>query len=216
MQRQGEAWSLKLTIMGKKSRRVEQLDPEASRKADVDAAWLLHTASKHLYRRVWLDRHIAVQAGRCAYCNVLMTIDLLPGMDDRKATIDHVIARARGGHDVEENTVAACAACNTAKADMTLYEFQRHPVRVKRLREANTPPDRLAADPKSKFYDSDAMTRGVGVKFRGVEREDVEEYCISEAWVMIPVGRSVDRRGRLMTVKIMGSVEVYFRDLDKD
>lgn len=82
------------------------------------------------------------------------------------------LARARGGDDVEGNTVAACVSCNAAKADIR-DDFERHPLRLQRFQQANTPPDRLAADPASPFYDDDAMTRGVAVKFRGREREVV-------------------------------------------
>lgn len=185
--------------------------------AEIEAAWLEHTASyastQSQMRRAWLDRHLVNQNGRCAYCNVLMTVDFVPGKQDCRATIDHVVARARGGDDVEGNTVAACACCNTAKADMSRDEFERHPVRLQRFQQANTPPDRLAADPASPFYDDDAMTRGVAVKFRGREREDVEEYCISEEWVRIPAGKAIDRRGRPITVKLKGEVLAYFRDI---
>jgi hypothetical protein len=96
---------------------------------------------------------------------------------------------------------------------MAKEDFESHPVRLHRLQRANTPPDRLAADPASPFYDDDAMTRGVAVQFRGREREDVEEYCISEEWVRIPAGKAVDRRGRPMTVKLVGAVSTNFRDL---
>jgi 5-methylcytosine-specific restriction endonuclease McrA len=201
----------------KKVTRIREISSDSSRMAEIEAAWLLHTAScastQFQIRRGWLDRHLINQRGRCAYCNVLMTVDFVPGKKDCRATIDHVVARARGGDDVEDNTVAACAGCNTAKADMTKEDFERHPVRLHRLQQANTPPDRLAADPASPFYDHDAMTRGVAVQFRGREREDVEEYCISEEWVRIPAGRAVDRRGNSITVKLKGEVFAYFRDI---
>jgi len=201
----------------KKGTRISKNSSDSSRMAEIEAAWLEHTASyastQHQMRRAWLERHLINQRGRCAYCNVLMTRDPVPGKQDCRATIDHVVARARGGDDVEGNTVAACAGCNTAKADMTIEDFERHPVRLHRLQQANTPPDRLAADPASPFYDDDAMTRGVAVQFRGREREDVEEYCISEEWVRIPAGKAVDRRGNPITVKLKGEVLAYFRDI---
>ena len=75
----------------------------------------------------------------------------------------------------------------------------------------DTPPDRLASDPLSPFYDADVIDRGVGIRFNGVERDNVEEYCISEGWVRVPVGKSKDRRGNPMTLKVKGSVEAYFR-----
>ena len=77
---------------------------------------------------------------------------------------------------------------------------------------SDTPPDRLCASPDSPFYDDDAMTRGVGVRFKGEEKTNVEEYCVSEGWVRLSVGSKVDRRGQPLTVKLNGPVEPYFRD----
>ena len=74
----------------------------------------------------------------------------------------------------------------------------------------DTPPDRLSNDPRSPFYDEAVLERGIGVRFNGIERHNVEEYCISEGWVRLPVGKSLDRRGNAMTMKANGSVEVWF------
>jgi hypothetical protein len=74
----------------------------------------------------------------------------------------------------------------------------------------DTPPDHLSNDPSSKFYDEALLERGIGVRFNGVERHNVEEYCISEGWVRLPVGKSLDRRGRPMTMKVKGKVEAWF------
>jgi hypothetical protein len=76
---------------------------------------------------------------------------------------------------------------------------------------SDTPPDRLDVNPKSKFHDADALARGVGIRFNGAERHDVEEYCVSEGWVRVPVGRARDRRGNPMTFKLRGTVEPYFQ-----
>jgi len=78
---------------------------------------------------------------------------------------------------------------------------------------SDTPPDRLASSPDSPFYDADALDRGVGVRFKGVEKNNVDEYCVSEGWVRLAVGKSVDRHGNAMTVKLQGTVEPYFRDI---
>lgn len=77
---------------------------------------------------------------------------------------------------------------------------------------SDTPPDRLAADPRSPFHDASLMARGIGIRFNGVERNNVEEYCVSEGWVRVPVGKSLDRRGQPMTMKVKGTVEPYFLD----
>jgi hypothetical protein len=75
---------------------------------------------------------------------------------------------------------------------------------------SDMPPDRLCVDPKSPFYDEAALARGVGIRFKGQERTDVEEYCRSENWVRAPVGKTRDRKGNLLTVKLTGEVEAYF------
>jgi hypothetical protein len=74
------------------------------------------------------------------------------------------------------------------------------------------PPDRLARNPKSPHYDAAVLERGVGVRFKGVEKTNVEEYCVSEGWVRLAVGKSVDRTGAPLTLKLQGAVEPYFRD----
>ncbi len=74
----------------------------------------------------------------------------------------------------------------------------------------NTAPDRLSNDPRSKFHDTAALNRGIGITINGRERTDVEEYCVSEGWVLVPAGKSLDRRGRPMTIKIKGTVEARF------
>ena len=74
----------------------------------------------------------------------------------------------------------------------------------------DAPPDRLSVDPSSPFYDEAALTRGVGVRFRGVERRDVEEYCVSEKWIRAAAGKALDRRGAPLVIKMAGIVEPYF------
>ena len=80
----------------------------------------------------------------------------------------------------------------------------------------DTPPDRLAADPRSRFHDAAAFERGIGIRFNGEEKHNVEEYCVSEGWVRLPVGRSLDRRGNAMTMKFNGTVEPNFLDTAAD
>ena len=77
---------------------------------------------------------------------------------------------------------------------------------------SDTPPDRLSVNPRSPHYDEAVLTRGIGVRFKGIERTNVEEYCISEGWVRLPVGKSLDRHGNAMTMKTQGAVEVWFLD----
>ena len=75
----------------------------------------------------------------------------------------------------------------------------------------DTPPDRLSIDPRSPHHNADALERGVGIRFNAREREDVEEYSVSEGWVRVPAGKAVDRFGRPMTIKLKGVVEAYYR-----
>ena len=77
---------------------------------------------------------------------------------------------------------------------------------------SDTPPDRLAMDPRSKFHDAAVIERGVGIRFKGEEKTNVEEYCVSEGWVRLPFGKPLDRRGNAMTIKVSGEVVPYFLD----
>jgi hypothetical protein len=77
---------------------------------------------------------------------------------------------------------------------------------------SQTMPDRLSADPKSPYHNAELLERGVGIRFNGQERTTVEEYCISEGWVRMPVGKSLDRRGQPITMKFKGVVEAYMLD----
>jgi len=76
----------------------------------------------------------------------------------------------------------------------------------------DTPPDRLCASPDSPFFDEKTLERGIGVRFKGEEKTNIEEYCISEGWVRMAVGKTMDRKGRPMTVRATGPVEVWFKD----
>jgi hypothetical protein len=78
----------------------------------------------------------------------------------------------------------------------------------------DTLPDRLSTDPKSPYYDQELLARGVGIRFKGVEKTNVEEYCVSEGWVRLAVGNSKDRFGNPLTVKLKGPVEPYLKSKD--
>lgn len=73
-------------------------------------------------------------------------------------------------------------------------------------------PDRLSVDPDSPFHDAELLARGVGIRFKGEEKTNVEEYCVSEGWVRLAVGNRVDRRGKQLTIKLQGEVEPFFRN----
>ena len=78
--------------------------------------------------------------------------------------------------------------------------------------ELNTMPDRLSLDPRSPFFDQQLLEKGIGIRFNGAEKTNVEEYCISEGWIRVAAGRSRDRFGQPMTVKLNGTVEPYFEN----
>lgn len=75
---------------------------------------------------------------------------------------------------------------------------------------SDTPPDRLSVNPASPHFQRELLERGIGIRFKGVERRDVEEYCISEGWIRVALGKKVDRRGQPLTIKLTGPVEAWF------
>ena len=80
----------------------------------------------------------------------------------------------------------------------------------------DTPPDRLSLNPRSPHFDADTLRRGVGIRFKGRERTDVEEYSISEGWIRVAAGKSLDRHGQPVTIKLKGEVEPFFQDAAGD
>ena len=76
----------------------------------------------------------------------------------------------------------------------------------------DTLPDRLCTNPRSKFYNAELLERGIGIRFNGQEKDNVDEYCLSEGWIRVSAGKALDRRGNPMTIKLSGHVEAYLRD----
>lgn len=72
-------------------------------------------------------------------------------------------------------------------------------------------PDRLSTDPRSPHYVAALMEHDIGIRFNGKERRDVEEYCVSEGWIKVAAGKTVDRRGRPLLITLKGAVEVFYR-----
>jgi hypothetical protein len=81
---------------------------------------------------------------------------------------------------------------------------------------AEPPPDRLSTDPKSPYYDEAVLARDVGIRFKGVEKTNVAEYCISEGWIRVEAGKTKDRHGNPLTIKLSGPVEAYFKGETKE
>jgi hypothetical protein len=78
---------------------------------------------------------------------------------------------------------------------------------------ADTLPDRLSTNPRSPHFNMEVLQRGIGVRFKGKERHDVDEYCLSEGWIRVQAGKAVDRHGQPVTVKLSGPLEVWFADV---
>ncbi|MGN6277366.1 MAG: DUF3297 family protein [Sphingomonas sp.] len=76
----------------------------------------------------------------------------------------------------------------------------------------DTPPDHLSINPRSPHFDQAVLERGIGIRFKGSERTDVEEYSISEGWIRVALGKKVDRHGQPLTIKLTGPVEAWYQD----
>jgi hypothetical protein len=72
-------------------------------------------------------------------------------------------------------------------------------------------PDRLSVDPRSPHHAAAVLEHDVGIRLNGQERKDVEEYCISEGWIKVAAGKTVDRKGRPFLIKLRGRVEAFYR-----
>lgn len=82
--------------------------------------------------------------------------------------------------------------------------------------KTDTPPDRLSVNPKNEHFDVEVLKRGVGIRFKGRQRTDIEEYSIPEGWVRVQAGKTMDRKGNPLTLKLSGPVEAWFEDLGDD
>ena len=72
-------------------------------------------------------------------------------------------------------------------------------------------PDHLSADPSSPHHVAAVFEHDIGIRFNDKERSDVEEYCVSEGWIKVPAGKTVDRKGRPLLIKLKGKVEAFYR-----
>jgi hypothetical protein len=80
---------------------------------------------------------------------------------------------------------------------------------------SDTLPDRLSVNPGSPHYNEALLARGVGIKFNGTEKTNVDEYCVSEGWIRVVAGKAVDRKGNPLTMKLTGKVEPYLKAEDQ-
>lgn len=75
---------------------------------------------------------------------------------------------------------------------------------------SDTPPDRLSVNQSSPFFNEEVLMRGIGIRFKGVQRRDVEEYSISEGWIKVQIGKKMDRKGQPLTITLKGPVEAWY------
>ena len=61
-------------------------------------------------------------------------------------------------------------------------------------------PDHLSVDPRSPHHVAAVFEHDIGIRFNGKDRLDVEEYCISEGWVKVPAGKTLDRKGKPLLI----------------
>ncbi len=72
-------------------------------------------------------------------------------------------------------------------------------------------PDRLSIEPSSPYYNADLLELDVGVRFKGQDKTNVIEYCVSEGWIRVAAGAAKDRFGNQLAIKVHGPVEPYIR-----
>ena len=72
-------------------------------------------------------------------------------------------------------------------------------------------PDRLSTDPHSPHHVAAVFERDIGIRLDDKERFDVAEYCISEGWIKVPSGKTVDRKGKPLLIRLKGRVEAFYK-----
>lgn len=190
--------------------------PEARKALETELSWAMHLAegeTEQEMRRRWLEYHLEVQEGRCAYCGVEISIFRADGAQFLYATVDHIVPLSKGGPDRVENTLGACRRCNLAKRSADLSEFLVSPEFRGSVRDNHACPDRVSADPGSADFDPEGLRRGIRVWIDGSEHRNVYAYCVSEGVAELIVARTRTRAGRRMTLRKRGRVEPRFRDV---
>ena len=99
---------------------------------------------------------------------------------------------------------------------MTEESPENTPAQTPETQGADVPPMHLSVNPRSPHFDQAVLQRGVGIRFKGRQRTDIEEYSISEGWVRVQAGRTMDRKGQPLTLKLKDPVEAWFEDLGED
>jgi 5-methylcytosine-specific restriction endonuclease McrA len=190
----------------------ENSDPK---QREIDLAWQAHIAEEETdaeLRRRWLLFYVEHQDQKCAYCNVPLLIGKVLGLEDRQATIDHIVPKSLGGEDIPSNTLAACAYCNNLKGSSKLSDFLIDPELVTRILKTSECPHHISSDPSSKHYDAESIARGISVTVDHREFTNVYEYCVPENWVKLRLEKTKARNGQPMTALKRGKVSVIYLD----
>lgn len=186
---------------------------------DIEQAWSLrekNLSSVFALRNEWRLNRYKEQDCRCIYCRQMMFYDGALTNSANALTLDHLVSLYKNGPDTYENTFAACYAFNQYKGISYLSEFVNNPIRLQRLATANNPPTRLSVDLKSPQYSKHDLDRDVRVLFKYRERFYVHEYFTEDGWVKLPIGKSTDRFGKHLLIKLTGSTQAFYRDLLDD
>lgn len=85
------------------------------------------------------------------------------------------------------------------------------PHRMSEISQRPLLPDHLSIDPRSPFHMAAVFEHDIGIRFNGKERNDVEEYCASEGWIKVPAGKTLDRKGQPLMIKLKGQVEAFYK-----
>ena len=90
---------------------------------------------------------------KCAYCN--------KELDTKSATIDHIVPKYKGGHNVKSNMVCSCSKCNRSKGSVLLedwynssnsYYSEERLGKIKHWIEDNSAPIKLLSSDKATPY----------------------------------------------------------------
>lgn len=190
--------------------------PLERKAVEEDIAWAIHQAAEETeqeMRRRWLEHHLDVQNGRCAYCGVEISIFRTDGAQFLYATVDHIIPLSKRGPDRVENTLGACRRCNLAKRSADLEDFLISSEFQESVYENYPCPDRMSGNPDSAHFDLPALRRGIRVWVDGAEYRNVYGYCVSEGVAELAIAKTRTRAGKRMTLKKRGVIRPVFRDV---
>ena len=90
---------------------------------------------------------------KCAYCD--------KELDTKSATIDHIVPKYKGGHNVKSNMICSCSKCNRSKGSVLLEDWynpsnscysEERLGKIKHWIEDNSVPIKLVSSDKATPY----------------------------------------------------------------